>query len=135
MSRRLFLLLVVTAAAALFAACASKSSSGSPPTVKDLVLTPTTLNVNTATKLNGSCTIEDPDGDIVGLSHTLTFPDGHTVPLADTDFAAGGATSAAVVLEVQALTLPAAGLYTVSVYARDAAGNRSPALTVALTAR
>lgn len=134
MVRRFFLPLLVTAAASLFA-CSSSSSGGAAPTVKDLILSPTTVDVNKATELNGSCTIDDPDGDIAGLSGEILFPDGHVVPLADMNLGAGNAKIAAVVMKVPSLTLPLAGEYTVSVYARDAAGNQSTKVPLKLTAK
>lgn len=128
-------LLFLTMAVVMVLGCSSSSSNGSPPTVKDLVLSPTTIDVNKPTDLNGSCTIEDPDGDIAGLSGELSFPDGHVVPLADMNLAAGSAKSAPVVIKIPSLTLPAVGEYTLSVYARDQAGNHSAKLPLKLTAK
>lgn len=134
MSRRFLLPLVMTAAASLFA-CSSSSSTNAPPEVRDFTLTPTTLEVNKATALTGGCTINDPEGDIVGLSGELIFPDGHAVPISDQPLAAGSAKTVPVQIKVPSLTLPAAGDYTVSVYAKDSAGNRSPRVTLKLTAK
>lgn len=134
MSRRFFLPLVMTAAASLFA-CSSSSSTNAPPEVKDFALTPTTLEVNKATALTGGCTINDPEGDIVGLSGELLFPDGHVVPISDQPLAAGSAKTVPVAIQIPSLTLPAVGEYTLSVYARDSAGNHSPKVTLKLTAK
>ena len=66
-------------------------------------------------QLDGSMTIEDADGDIAGAS--------------------GEVKSAPVVYTIPSLPVPVAGEYTVSVQARDHAGNQSAKAVVKLTAQ
>jgi hypothetical protein len=136
MFRRLAHASVLAVAAASLLACSSSSDSkGSAPTIKDFVLSPTTLTVGQNAKLDGSMTIEDVDGDIAGASGEVTFPDGKVAPIQDVGLSAGNAKSAPVVYTIPSLPVPTAGEYTVSVQARDQAGNQSAKAVVKLTAQ
>lgn len=112
----------------------SNSSDGTAPTIKDFTLMPTALTVGTTTALTGSMTIEDPDGDISGLSGNVTFPDKTVHPLQDNGLASN-ATSIEVPFTIPQLPVTAAGDYVVTVQARDGAGNQSEPVSVTLTAQ
>jgi hypothetical protein len=134
---RSFLRTFIFAFAVLGAASAvgcSSDDKGAPPTIHDFTLTPTTMDVGKATFLEATVTVEDPDGDIAGLSVLLELPDGTAQGLQQPDVASGDAKSAPILLKAQ-LTLPAAGDYTVVVWARDRAGNESAKLRQKLSAK
>ncbi|CAN5924816.1 hypothetical protein BH11MYX4_BH11MYX4_44920 [soil metagenome] len=127
--------LYVVAAGSLLACSSSSDSKGAAPTITNFVLTPTTLTVGQNAKLDGSMTIEDADGDIAGASGEVLFPDGKIAPIQDVSLSAGTAKSAPVVYTIPSLPVPIAGEYTVSVQARDHAGNQSAKAVVKLTAQ
>jgi hypothetical protein len=135
------------AAAALFGCSSGVASTGpdggtganppntSAPTIKDFVLTPTTLTVGKTAEVGGGMTIEDLDGDIAGASGDVLFPDGKVVPIQEVKLTAGSAKSVPVVYRIPALPVPLAGDYVVSVQASDVAGNLSAKATFKLTAQ
>lgn len=95
---------------------------------------PTALTVGTTPALTGSITIEDPDGDISGVSGNITFPDNTVHPLTDQGVASNQTTITAS-FTIPQLPVQSAGNYVVTVQARDAAGNQSTPATVTLTAQ
>lgn len=126
---------VALATAASLVSCSSSDKSGSPPTIKDFVLTPTTLVVGKTVGLDGSVTVEDPDGDIVGISGDIHFPSGTVVPTQDLTVAVGDAKSAPLKYTIPNLPVPQPGAYVVSIQARDREGHLSAKASVTLTAQ
>ena len=112
----------------------SSSSDGSAPTIKNFALAPTALTVGTTVSPTGTLTIEDPDGDISGLSGNVTFPDKSVHPIADQGVTTSLTTLPAQ-LTIKDLPITAAGDYVVTVQARDQAGNQSAPASVTLTAK
>lgn len=110
-------------------------ASGAPPTLKDLVLQSTTVDVGKQSTIAGTVTIEDADGDIDSLLAEITPPGGAAQSLPPSKVAnAAGVTSAPVQLGV-VLVLPAAGDYKLAVWAKDTAGHESAKIVQTLTAK
>ncbi len=115
-------------------ACASETDAGDPPTLTDLALTPTTLDVGKATLIEGTATIGDADGDAKSLEGELVSPSGQKAILSGQPFNAGGVKSAPIKVQLN-VVLPAAGDYTLSIWAVDQSGNTSGKLTQIIKAK
>jgi|GEM_PF-6809429 len=123
--------------AALLAAgsVACSDDEGTPPTLKDLQLSPTSLDVGKQTTLAGTAMVEDSDGDVSALLAEITLPNGQVQALQQSNLpGASGARAASVQVNV-ILALPAAGEYTLAIWAKDSQGNESAKLRQTLTAK
>ncbi len=97
-------------------------SSGEPPVLSDLTLSPSDIAVGTPTTVRASLRYGDPDGDILEVLFAIQGPGAdvtQTLPITGDRGTAGQ-----LQVDLQ-LTLPAAGMYEVTLRIRDANGNTS----------
>ena len=67
---------ILGATVALSGCSSDDGDAGAAPTIADLALTPTEVEVGKTNALSGSVTIDDPDGDVAQVGVDATLPDG-----------------------------------------------------------
>jgi len=121
--------------AGVLVGCTSETGNGAPPTLKDLAVTPSALQVGKATVLTGRATLEDADGDVTAMLGEVTLPNGSVQALQQTNLAnASGARTAPVQFSLQ-VSVMAPGDYALTLWLKDAEGNESARVRQTLTAQ
>jgi hypothetical protein len=115
--------------------CGGSGGAVVPPTISDLVITPSTATVGTTTDFTGTLTLSDPEGDESTIDATITLPGGQSQTLPPSALQGVSGQKIAAVDVVLAFSPPTAGNYVVSVVVTDADGVASNALTATITAQ
>ena len=126
---------ILGATVALSGCSSDDGDAGAAPTIADLALTPTEVEVGKTNALSGSVTIDDPDGDVAQVGVDATLPDGTKQSLPKTAAQGASGTKQGQLALALALAPPAAGAYQLDFFVVDSKGHESNRLRATITAK
>ena len=113
------------------------SDPGTAPSVSDLLITTdvSAAPVGASLAIDGTLTVEDPDGDVNQLRITVNLPDGSAQELPANSVSGTTGMTAFSIRLAMILRPPVAGDYRVDVRVDDDAGNLSNPVSFVVTAQ